>query len=293
MGVFDDLVPEAPASAPAQNPFADLVPKEKQTLLGEGLAAGEELGRGLLTGATGVVQGLPETGAAALDLALGTSTSRPVTDFFHAATSRIKHETAAGDFLADVTSFGVTLIPLVGWLGRADKAAKAANAGKSLLPSTSRFLRSAENFGKTATGQVLLGNRAKLIGTTAAASAGAEAILTPDGRTTLSDTFDISGPLKTEADTGLTGREEALRRIRNKLRSGVEGGLMSGAFDTALVGVGAAVGAAGRTQAGAATARGIRTGFDILGTGAAIDFPEASQFPERIGTNGPAGRPEP
>ena len=49
MGVFDDLVPEAPAAAPAQNQFADLVPKEKQTLLGEGLAAGDTLesqGRG-------------------------------------------------------------------------------------------------------------------------------------------------------------------------------------------------------------------------------------------------------
>lgn len=267
MGVFDDLVPEAPAAAPAQNQFADLVPKEKQTLLGEGLAAGEELGRGLITAPVSLVQGLTETGAAALDIALGTNTSRSVTDFFNTVKSGIKPETGGGQLVEDITAFGIGFIPIVGWLGRADKAAKAVKAGRALTPSTSRFLQSAEKFGSTAKGQALLGSRAKLIGTTAAAAGGYEALFSPDGRTTLSDTFNIGGPLKTEADTGMTGREEALRRIRNKLRSGVEGGALSGAFDTALVGIGAGVGAAGRTQAGAATARGIRTGFDILGTG--------------------------
>lgn len=267
MGVFDDLVPEAPAAAPAQNPFADLVPEEQRSLLEQGLAAGEELGRGLITAPVSLVQGLTETGAAALDLALGTSTARPVTEFFNTVKSGIKPETAGGQAVEDITAFGLGFIPIVGWLGRADKAAKAVKAGRALAPSSSRFLRSAEKFGETAQGQALLGSRKKLIGTTAGAAAGYEAIFSPDGRTTLSDTFDISGPLKTEADTGLTGREEALRRIRNKIRSGVEGGAMSGAFDTALVGIGAGVGAVGRTQAGAATARGIRTGFDAIGTG--------------------------
>lgn len=267
MGVFDDLVPEAPAAAPAQNPFADLVPEEQRSLLGRGLAAGEELGRGLITAPVSLVQGLTETGAAALDLALGTSTSRPVTEFFNTVKSGIKPETSGGQTVEDITAFGLGFIPIVGWLGRADKAAKAIKAGRAVIPSSSRFLRSAEKFGETAAGQAMLGSRKKLIGTTAGAAAGYETLFSPDGRTTLSDTFDISGPLRTEADTGMTGREEALRRIRNKLRSGVEGGALSGAFDTALVGVGAGVGAVGRTQAGAATARGIRTGFDILGTG--------------------------
>jgi hypothetical protein len=284
MGAFDDLIPAAPQQAAAGNPFGDLVPRDRS--LGAALEFtadfGEELGRGIITAPVSLVQGLTELGAAGLDLALGTSTSRPVTEAFESMKSGIKPEGMVGQAVEDITAFGLGFIPIAGWLGRASSAAKAAKIGKVVKPSTSRFLRSAENFGKTARGQALLSTRAGLVGTTAASAAGYETIFTPDGRTTLSDTFDLGGPLQTEADTGLSGREEALRRIRNKLRSGAEAGLASAAFDTALVGLGAGAGAIGRTEAGSAAARGLRTGFDLLGT-AARKLPGA-KFVGRVGT---------
>ena len=269
MGVFDDLIPAAPGQEPpaAANPFADLVPQTEKPYYEQVADAGEEVGRAIITAPVSLIQGLTELGAAGLDLALGTNTSRSVTGAFESIKSGIKPETSAGQAFEDIVSFGLGFVPIAGWLGRASKAAKLAKAGKVMPASTSRFLRTAENFGKTARGQKLLSTRAGLIGSTAAAAAGYETIFSPDGRTTLSDTFDIGGPLKTEADTGLTGREEALRRIRNKLRSGAEGGLMSAAFDTALTGLGAGIGAVGRTEAASAAARGVRTGFDVLGRG--------------------------
>ncbi|HSG19863.1 MAG TPA: hypothetical protein VLA31_03765, partial [Burkholderiaceae bacterium] len=95
-----------------------------------------------------------------------------------------------------------------------------------------------------------------------------ETVATPDGRATLSDAFDIFSPLKTEEDTGMMGREEALRRLRNKARHGVFGLATSAAFDTALLGLGAGARALGKTDAASAAAQGIRTGFDLLGKGA-------------------------
>jgi len=282
MGAFDDLIPAAPKPAAAGNPFSDLVPEEQKSTLERVADVGGDVGRGIITAPVTLVQGLTELGAAGLDTVFGTSTSRPVTEAFEAVKSGIKPSGVAGQVVEDITAFGLGFIPIAGWLGRASSAAKAASAGKAVIPSTSRFLRTAENFGKTATGQTLLKTRAGLIGTTAAAAAGYETIFTPDGRATLSDTFDISGPLQTEPDIGLSGREEALRRIRNKLRAGTEGGLASAAFDTALTGIGAGVGAIGRTEAGAATARGIRTGFDVLGS-AAKRVPGA-KFVGRVGT---------
>jgi hypothetical protein len=284
--IIDPFASPAPASAPAQaeiiDPFSQTASDDDKSAFERVVDVGGEVGRGIITAPISLVQGLTELGAAGLDLALGTNTSRPVTEAFESVKSGIKPERMVGQAIEDITAFGIGFIPVAGWLGRASSAAKAAKAGKVIKPSTSRFLRSAENFGKTARGQALLSTRAGLIGTTAAAAAGYETIFTPDGRTTLSDAFDLGGPLQTEADTGLTGREEALRRIRNKLRAGAEAGLASAAFDTALVGLGAGVGAIGRTEAGSAAARGVRTGFDLLGT-AARKLPGA-KFVGRIGT---------
>jgi hypothetical protein len=283
MGIFDDVPMAGQGAAPSSSGLFDDVPVVAEKSVLESVADfGEEAGRGIITAPVSLVQGLTELGAAGLDLTFGTSTSRSVTDAFESIKSGIKPEGAVGQTIEDITAFGLGFIPIAGWLGRASSVAKATQAGRTVVPSTSRFLRTAENFGKSARGQKLLSTRAGLVGTTAAAAAGYETIFTPDGRATLSDTFDLGGPLQTEADTGLTGREEALRRIRNKLRSGAEAGLASTAFDTALVGLGAGAGAIGRTEAGSAAARGLRTGFDLLGT-AARKLPGA-KFVGRVGT---------
>jgi hypothetical protein len=263
-GIVDpfDTAPAAPQAAPAEEDKSFL-----ESAVDTTLTAGEEFGRAIPSAVISLAQGITEMGAAGLDLALGTNTSRAVTDNFEYVKSYVKPQTAGGQIFEDVLAFGLGFVPIAGWLGRANSVAKATKAGKTVVPATSRFLRSADNFGKSAQGLAVLGNRAKLIGTTAAAAAGYETLFTPDGRVTLSDTFSLGGPLETEGDVGLSGREEALRRIRNKLRSGAEAGLLSGAFDTALYGVGKGVGAIGQTDAASAAARGIRAGLGAVGKG--------------------------
>ena len=227
MGIFDDVPMVGQGAAPSSGGLFDDVPvvEEKSFIdsvvdFGSDVVDfGEEAGRGIITAPVSLLQGLTELGAAGLDFTFGTNTSRPVTEAFESLKSGIKPETGVGQAVEDITAFGLGFIPIAGWLGRASLAAKTAQAGKTVIPSTSRFLRTAENFGKSARGQKLLSTRAGLIGTTAAAAAGYETVFTPDGRVTLSDTFDLGGPLQTEADTGLTGREAALRRIKNKLVS--------------------------------------------------------------------------
>jgi hypothetical protein len=275
-----DFIEPAPTDfvEPAPGDFIEPTPselaqgdEEDQSFLGSvvdtGITAGQELGRAVPSAALSLLQGVSELGASGLDLVFGTNTSRSVTDNFEYVKSYVKPETAGGKLAEDVISFGLGFVPIAGWLGRASSAAKAVNAGKTVIPGTSRYLRTADNFGVSEIGRKLLGTKKGLIGTTAAAAAGFETIVTPDGRATLSDTFSLGGPLETEDDTGLSGREEALRRIRNKLRSGAEGGLFSGAFDTALLGVGKGVGYLGSTDVASAAARGIRSGFEAAKEG--------------------------
>ena len=245
--------------------------EEEQSFLGSvvdtGITAGQELGRAVPSAVLSLAQGISELGAAGLDTVFNTSTSRSVTDGFEYVKSYVKPETAGGKLAEDIISFGLGFVPVAGWLGRASAAAKAVNAGKTVIPGTSRYLRTADNFGVSDLGRKLLGTKKGLIGTTAAAAVGFDTIFTPDGRVTISDTFSLGGPLETEEDTGLSGREEAMRRIRNKLRSGVEAGLFTGAVDTALEGIGRGVGYIGSTDAASAAARGIRSGFQATKEG--------------------------
>jgi len=228
------------------------------------LEFGEQVGRGILTAPISVGQGLVELGALGLDAAFDSNTSRSVTDFFEGIKANIKPDSVAGNVTEEVVAFGLGFVPIAGWLGRAGQAAKAAQTGRKIIPSGSRFLRSADEFGASATGQALLKSRARLAGTTALAAGAYDTIFTPDGRPTLSDSLDMMAPLQTEEDTGLYGRAESGRRIRNRLRFGVEALTLSAMFDAALAGAGAGARAVGRTEAASAAARGLRNGFQTL-----------------------------
>jgi len=273
MGMFDDL-PEEPSTtqtaAPSAGLFDDLpdASSENEGVIDRTLRVGEELGRAVITAPISMVQGITELGTAGVDLALGSSTSRPTTEFFNYIKSYVAPETKMGKVGEELVAFGLGFIPIAGWLGRAGQAAKAAKTGARIIPATSRFFKSAEAFGASSLGKAALSTRAGLIGSTAVAAGAYESVMSPDGRATLSDAFDIFSPLKTEADTGLMGREEALRRLRNKARHGLFGAAASAVFDTALVGLGATAKAVGQTDAAAAAAKGVRTGFDALGRGA-------------------------
>ncbi len=134
-------------------------------------------------------------------------------------------------------SFGLGFIPIAGWLGRASSVARGT--AKIKAPAKSKFFKSAEKFGNSKTGKTLLDSRAKLIGSTALATAGYEAFVTPDGRPTVSDAFDfMPDALKTTDTTQMSGSELAYNRLKNKYRRGIEGGLASGFVDLALPVVG-------------------------------------------------------
>jgi len=241
----------------------------------------EDIGKGIYSGVISVPQGILELGAIFVDGVLNTNTASAVTDAFE----YIKPETGtAGDVTEDLVAFGVGFVPVVGWLGRAGQAAKAVQAGKKLSKAgRTKFGRSAIDFGSSKVGQTLVGSRPGMIGSTAVGALGYSTAVASDGRTTLSDNFEIlPDALETEEDAGLTGRQEAARRFRNKLRSGVEDMFLSGAVDTALTVGGAGIRAVGRTDTGAKAAQAVRKapskvaegmakGFDAIGMGAVND----------------------
>tara|TARA_R100001460_G_scaffold64039_1_gene104203 strand:- start:14058 stop:18530 length:4473 start_codon:yes stop_codon:yes gene_type:complete len=283
---FDDLIPKSDSKSDEVS-FDDLTPekKEKGSYLSgdQGLVpdVAEDIGKGIYSGVISVPQGILELGAIFVDGALNTNTASAVTDAFE----YIKPEMGtAGDVTEDLVAFGVGFVPVVGWLGRAGQAAKAVQAGKKLSKAgRTKFGRSAIDFGSSKVGQTLVGSRPGMIGSTAVGALGYSTAVASDGRTTLSDNFEIlPDALETEEDAGLTGRQEAARRFRNKLRSGVEDMFLSGAVDTALTVGGAGIRAVGRTDRGAKAAQavikapskvaeGMAKGFDAIGMGAVND----------------------
>lgn len=285
---FDDLIPKSESNDIS---FDDLIPEKEekgsyfsgaQGLVPDAIEGyvdvAEDIGKGIGAGVLSIPQGIMELGAIGVDLALDTDTASAVTEAFE----YIKPDVGtAGAVTEELTAFGVGFIPVVGWLGRAGQAASAANKGIKLSKAgRTKFGKSAIDFGESDLGRKMLKSTASKIGTYGVASMGYGVAVSPDGRSTLSDNFAaLPDFVQTQEDTGLTGRSEAVRRLRNKFVSGVEDGLMSMGVDTALTGFGAGARAIGRTETGAAAAKAIRQapgkvsdgmakGFEAIGMGA-------------------------
>lgn len=262
---------DTPPSTGIVDPFDTPAPEDERSLPGRvasaALGVGEEGARVVVSALPSLVQGIAELGAAGIDLTFGTNTSRSVTEGFDKVFGGLRPETEGGRLAEDVLAFGLGFVPVIGWLGRAGKAARAAKAGAVVPRASSRFLRTADDFGKSELGKTVLTTKPRLLATTAVAAGGYEALFSRDGRTTMVDSFDLGGPLQTEKDVGLTGREEALRRIRNKLRQGAEATLLSGAIDTGLAGLGAGARAFGASPVGLGTAKVVRGGLGAVASG--------------------------
>jgi len=203
-----------------------------------------DIGRGIKAAPVTVAQGITEFAAAGLDASLGTQYSRPVTEAFEAFKKEydLDPKTAAGEITEELLGFGLGFIPIAGWLGRASAVAKGSAMTKSLVGggAKSKFFKSAEAFGESSAGKALLKSRTGLIGTTALSVAGFETIVTPDGRPTMSDAFDVMPLLQTEDTSEMEGFELATTRLKNKAKRGFEGGLASLTFDIGLPVAGAA-----------------------------------------------------
>jgi len=286
---------EQPAEAP-NNPFmaAPTVDAAKEMPESDSLMArtaervagavdvATDIGEGILSGATSFAQGLAELPAIGFDLAFDTNTAGAVSDFFKPIQEGVQPEGTAGKVAADLTGFGATFIPFAGWLSRASQGARLARAGSAAKPviagkgPLSSFMRSADTFGRSAAGQRLLSTKLGQYGTTALATGAFASLVSPDGRATLSDSFEVlPSALRTEGDTGLQGREEASRLVRNRLRQGVEDAALSGAIDTALGAFGAGARQVARVPQVAAAANAFSDGLAQAGGTLTRKFPKA------------------
>lgn len=181
-----------------------------------------DIARGIGAGVVDIAQGISELAALGVDLVADTDYATSVSDFFTEAkdTMGLDPETTAGRAAESITNFAGAFIPIAGWLGRAGQAARGVRAAGQ----AGRFGRSAEAFGRTNLGRALTGTRLRLAGTTTLAGGVSDFFVSPDGTGTLADAFDaMPDLLETEERSGLTGRDEAFRRLRNKLRVGAEG----------------------------------------------------------------------
>ena len=228
-----------------------------------------DIAEGVGAGLIGVPQGIAELGAAGIDLVADTDTSRAVTKTFEDFKEYLglDPQTGAGKAAEGITNFASAFIPVVGFLGRAGQVARAAKAGTDVersLKATTALGRKAEQLGSSKIGQAALGTRPRQAVTTSLAAGVSDAFVAPDGTRTLSDSFDVLPLLQTEeADTTLSGREEAGRRLINKLKVGVEGTAIGGAFEAAFPALGATVKAVSAVPGVPQTARLIGEGIDI------------------------------
>ncbi len=238
-----------------------------------------DIGKGIGAGIISIPQGITELASIAVDGIFNTDTSRATTEAFNYIKPEV--EGTAGAVTEELVAFGVGFIPVLGWLGRAGQAATYASKGaKVSRAGKTWFGKSAITFGESKLGQSMLKNTASKIGTYGVASMGYGVAISPDGRSTLSSEFEsVPDFVKIEDDTGLVGRSEAGRKIRNKLRNGIEDGLMSGVVDTGLTLFGAGARAVGRTERGSKVAKavlaapgkvstGMANGFEAIGMGA-------------------------
>ena len=229
-----------------------------------------EISEGIGAGLIGIPQGIAELGAAGVDLIADTNTSRAVTKTFEDFKNYLGLDptTTAGKAAEGITNFAGAAIPVVGWLSRASKAAQAAKAGLA-VPGVSagagRLTKAAQEFGKSKAGQAALGTRPRQAVTTTMAAGVSDFFVAPDGTKTIADAFDVlPDTLQTEDDTMLYGREEAGRRIRNKLRQGAEGVGIGAAFEAAFPVAKYTLMGVAQTPGVSQSARAIASGVDKL-----------------------------
>jgi hypothetical protein len=268
--------PAAPAPAPAVEPEEDKSFLESALDVGaETVRVGSDIAQGVGAGLLNLPQGIAETGAVLTDLAFDTNTARAVQEFNKATDEflGLTPETTAGKTVEMLTTYGTALIPVIGAVGRASTIARG---GSTLLKPKTFIGKGAEKFGQSAAGKAMLGTdktgklgaaiaRTKQGAVTSMSGGAVEMLIAPDGSGTLADAFDVlPDALETESDSGLQGRDEAGRRLRNKLRKGAEATALGGAFELAFPVLGTATRVVSQVPGVSNAARGISDGFGYL-----------------------------
>lgn len=236
----------------------ETLPEFIQNREGEEEGAITEIGEGIVSGLIGIGQGIGELGASAIDLIADTDYASDVTESADAlrAALGVDPEGLAGSIAEIGTQF---VLP---GLGAASAVSKLSKLGK---------LSAASRVKAGAVGPVYQMSRSQklALGAQQAAAAGAaDAIVATDNIRTIGDFFE-GGPTMTDREIGLSGREEAARRILNKAKIGAEGlGLAATvpvALSKAISGTAAATGAATKAVAGTDTAQAVGKALQVPG----------------------------
>ena len=180
----------------------------------------QELGEGILSGVIAIPEGIAGLAANGIDLMADTSFSSDVTE--GAKNLRDKLGLDPEGFLGKgsevITQFVIPGLGVASAVSKASKLGKLARSGEE-LSKAQRFALGAQQV---------------------AAATGADIVVATDGVTTIGDFFE-GGPTETNKETGLEGREEALRQLTNRFKVGVETGALVTAAPAVLAGAGAAI----------------------------------------------------
>jgi hypothetical protein len=179
-----------------------------------------ELGEGLASGVISALGGVAELVGSGIDLMADTNYSSNATR----NTQRLKDALGldpvgfVGKGAEVITQFVVPGLGAAGLVSKASKLGKLQRSGAELTRAQ-RFALGAEQ---------------------TAAAVGADIMVANDGVTTIGDFFE-GGPTQTDQEVGLTGREEAIRRLSNKFMVGAETGALVATAPFALAGAGSAL----------------------------------------------------
>ena len=275
-------VPAPEGSTVLEGFTADMFQSAEETSAIEEFGAGivkgvdklADVGRAVISAPWNIATGVAELAAGAIDITTGSDTLNDVSAFMERAGEPYKPKYIGGQLAEAGIEIGASLIPAIGWLNAASKTSRAVNAGKEVVPAASKFLRSAQAYGKTPLGRKLTDQAASRASQLAAASlpmsvgVGAGTfIFSPDGRPSISTTIeaiplpytDAELPLTwlyTEEDSGLTGRDNAERFFKNRLKKSIEQAGIGAIADAGLYGLGTVA----RTAPVRTTVRGGVTG---------------------------------
>ena len=223
----------------------------------EGL--GWEIGEGVVSGLIGIGQGVGETVGLGVDLMFDTDVSSAATRTGENIRNLGWVNRALGtDWKIDPAGFAgkgtelVTQFAVPGGLAVSaiSKGSKIAKGIKSLPKWLKEGTQTAK---KVATGNATIGQKAALGAQKIAAVGAADAVVATDGITILPDFFEtgyLPEELQTDKTTGLTGRDEALRRLGNKLKIGAEGAVAQAVLPP-LIGKAAGLAGAAALKTGA------------------------------------------
>lgn len=191
-----------------------------------------EAGEGVVSGAIGIVQGLAETVSLIPDLTLGTSFGKSVTNFANELRDKggIDPAGVVGKVTEAVVQFGVPGITAANIVSKAGRVARIAKGtpkigvkrikGTDLKPRELGQDALVKGRPQALTKSQRFGLAAKQV----AAAGLADAVVSTDGTQTIADFFD-NDYIGTDKRVGLEGREEAARRLFNKIKVGFEGGV--------------------------------------------------------------------